>query len=158
MTTLTEAAENVAEMLRVRKYEYILNMMNGVLEDSRIKTVGIYGHIDDDGYYTFKAMSAVGADSPNHRHAEDLLLEGLRMNDIENVHSFIMLSRIPCEKCMVNIFKKYWHKLTIMIPSRLDSKSKWFKTQVNALAYMNDNMKIDEESGNLIYSLVYIDD
>ena len=167
MTTLIEAAEdldivtareNINRKFNPKGYEYLINMMNEILKYYDVKTVGIYGHIEEDGFYRFKAMTVVGPNSPDHRHAEDLLLEGLRMSDIQDTHSFIMLNRIPCEKCMENILRKLWNKLTLMIPSKLDSKSKWFNTQVRALTYMNTQFQIDKDSNDSIYTLVYIDD
>ena len=159
MTTLTEAAENLAEALRTKKYGYLIHMMNNTLEYYDIKTVGIYGHINDNGKYIFRAMATVGKDSPSDRHAEDLLLANINAEDIQNLHSFIILNRIPCEKCMRNIFIKRWNKLTLMIPSVLDSKSKWFTTQVAALDYMNLVMQTDEQAEpEARFNLVYIDD
>ena len=166
MTTLTEAAESlgmeaagedICKKFNPKGYEYLINLMDKTLECYDIKTVGIYGHIED-GFYRFKAMTAVGPNSSDHRHAEDLLLEGLKISDIQDAHSFIMLNRIPCEKCMENILRKLWNKLTLMIPSKLDSKSKWFNTQVRALTYMNTQFQINEDSNDSIYTLVYIDD
>ena len=158
MTTLCEAVENIGKVLKERKYQYLIHMMDNMLEHNDVKTVGIYGEITEHGIYVFKAIAAVGPGSPDHRHAEDLLLSNLAMSDIKGVHAFVMLSRIPCAKCMGNILMRQWDKLTLLIPSRLDSKSKWFDTQVRALTYMNDNFKIDKDSEDNIYSLVYIDD
>lgn len=160
MTTLTKAVESINRAFNSKGYEYLINIMNNTLEFYDIKTIGIYGHIEEDGFYRLKAITAVGKDSPDHRHAEDLLLANIKRNDIENVHSFIMLSRIPCEKCMGNIFHKSWNKLTLMIPSKLNSKSKWFDTQVKALKYMNNILsgEVDFDEQTQRYKLVYIDD
>ena len=156
MTTL---AENIRVALSVNKYEHLVGMMDNMLEDQKIKTIGIYGHIDDNGKYIFRAMTAVGKDSPDDRHAEDLLIANINAEDIQHLHSFIMLSRIPCEKCMRSIFIRRWNKLTLMIPSKLDSKSKWFNTQVAALDYMNLVMQTDEQAKPEVrFNLVYIDD
>ena len=159
MTTLAETVEEVGRALRVKKYEYLINMMNKQLEYFDIKTVGIYGHINANGKYIFRAIAAVGKDSPDDRHAEDLLIANINAEDIQHLHSFIMLSRIPCEKCMRSIFIRRWEKLTLLIPSKLDSKSKWFNTQVAALDYMNLVMQTDEQAEPEVrFNLVYIDD
>lgn len=154
--------ENLAVVLQGKPYLPIYNIMQGVLEVYKdIKTVAIYGKVSDIGRYSFEAMSAVGSNSPEEYHAEDLLLSNINRHNIHKYHSFIMLNRIPCEVCMRNIFRQNWQFLTLLIPSLLSHKSKWFTSQVQALTHMNYIMQDDKDKSSELdrkYKLVYIDD
>ena len=141
--TITDAVKEVVSS-KIKQFEP-KNLMLQLLGNEYIKTVAIHGEVTQFGYYIPQSVVAVSSGLSMGRHAEDLLLHNIDQEFIGEGHHFILTSRIPCLYCMQNILQQSWKRLSLLLPSVIYPQSKWFDTQVKALAYMNrqENEYID---------------